>query len=94
MKVSRNGVLTRLRFVRVGVLRGLVWAVHAGDADHRRVGAVAVQAAIAKEFPCLHACEEVLDASTDLLVCGCAFLQSQRLPLEGHRFRMIKTVPR
>ncbi|GAA3480009.1 hypothetical protein GCM10018966_045390 [Streptomyces yanii] len=58
----------RLRFGGVGGLRGLEHVVQAGDAEHRRVDAVALQATVAKDLPGLHACEDVLDASTDLLV--------------------------
>src|SRR5690606_27783686 len=42
--------------------------VHAGDAEHGVVYAVAFQAAVAQDLPALHPGEGVLDAGADLLV--------------------------
>ena len=45
-----------------------------GDAEHRGVNAVALQAAVAKDIPGLHPREDVLDACPDLAVGGVVFL--------------------
>jgi hypothetical protein len=42
--------------------------VQAGNAEHGVVDAVALQAAVAKDLPGLHAGEGVLDAGADLAV--------------------------
>jgi hypothetical protein len=40
--------------------------VQAGDAEHGVMDVVAFEAAVTKDLPALHACEEVLNASPDL----------------------------
>lgn len=50
---------------RVGGLRRLKQVVQVGYAEHCRVDAVALQAAVAKYLPGLHAREGVLDAGTE-----------------------------
>lgn len=44
--------------------------VEAGDAEHGVMYAAAIQAAVAKDLPCLHPDEGALDAGVDLAV-GC-----------------------
>lgn len=48
--------------------------VQAGDAEHRVVHAVALQAAVAENLPALHAGEGVLDAGPHLFVGAVVFL--------------------
>ena len=48
--------------------------MHAGDAEHGVVDAVAFEAAVAEDLPGLHAGEDVLDAGADLLVGLVVFL--------------------
>lgn len=42
--------------------------MQAGDAEHRVVDAVALEAAVAEDLPGLHPGEDVLDAGSDVLV--------------------------
>jgi hypothetical protein len=48
--------------------------VQPGDAEHGGVNAVAFQAAVTKDLPCLHPLDDVLDASPDLAVGGIVLL--------------------
>ncbi|GAA2628769.1 hypothetical protein GCM10009863_50000 [Streptomyces axinellae] len=48
--------------------------VQAGNAEYRVVDAVTFEAAVAEDFPGLHAGEGVLDAGADLAVRGVVFL--------------------
>lgn len=49
-----------------------------GNAEHRVVDARSFQSAVAEDRPGLHACEGVLDASTDTAVRGVVLLLSCR----------------
>lgn len=60
--------------VRTAGLSGEGEVVHAGDAKHGVMDAVALQAAVAEDLPGLHAGEDVLDAGSDLLVGLVVFL--------------------
>lgn len=48
--------------------------VQPGDAEHGGVNAVAFQAAVTKDLPCLHPLDDVLDAGPDLAVGGIVLL--------------------
>ncbi len=48
--------------------------MHPGDAEHGMMDAVAFEAAVAEDFPGLHAGEDVLDSGADLLVGLVVFL--------------------
>lgn len=48
--------------------------VQPGDAEHGGVNAVAFQAAVTKDLPCLHPLDDVLDTGPDLAVGGIVLL--------------------
>src|SRR6478735_12379405 len=60
--------------VRTAGLSGEGEVVHAGDAKHGVMDAVALESAVAEDLPGLHAGEDVLDAGPDLLVGLVVFL--------------------
>src|SRR4051812_11671237 len=58
----------RLGWYAAGRLSDDGEVVHAGDAEHGVMDAVAFEAAVAEDLPVLHAGEDLLDACADLLV--------------------------
>ncbi|BBJ39221.1 hypothetical protein SSPO_019390 [Streptomyces antimycoticus] len=69
----------------------------AGNAEHGVMDAVAFEAAVAKDLPALHACEDALNASPDPLVYMWSMMRSAadvEIPNSGAGWLMVTFVRR